>query len=154
MIVPGGGPSEDGSRWVSSRPGFLVHVNVLSHLFRGRFLTMLIKAHAQGRLSFFADHAALTDRRAFKRFLAPLRKIEWVVYTKNPFAGPKQVLRYLSRYTHRVAISNRRLVSTDDNGVAFRWKLPRRSLSMKRRRPLPQTSRTSCPAPAPAAVGL
>jgi hypothetical protein len=83
---------------------------------------MLIKAHAQGRLSFFADHAALTDRRAFKRFLAPLRKIEWVVYTKNPFAGPKQVLRYLSRYTHRVAISNRRLLSTDDNGVAFRWK--------------------------------
>jgi hypothetical protein len=83
---------------------------------------MLIKAHAQGRLNFFADHAALTDRRAFKRFLAPLRKIEWVVYTKNPFAGPKQVLRYLSRYTHRVAISNRRLVSTDDNRIAFRWK--------------------------------
>jgi hypothetical protein len=99
MIVPGGGLSEDGSRWVSSRPGFLVHVNLLSHLFRGRFLTMLIKARTQGRLSFFADHAALTDRRAFRRCLAPLRKIEWVVYTKNPFAGPKQVLRYLSRYT-------------------------------------------------------
>jgi putative transposase len=122
MIVPGGGLSEDRSRWVSSRPGFLVHVNVLSRLFSGRFLTMLIKAHAQGRLNFFGDHAALTDRRAFKRFLAPLRKIEWVVYTKNPFAGPKQVLRYLSRYTHRVAISNRRLLSTDDNGIAFRWK--------------------------------
>ena len=122
MIVPGGGLSEDGSRWVSSRPGFLLHVNVLSRLFCGRFLTMLIKAHAQGRLSFFAEHALLTDRRAFKRFLAPLRKIEWVVHTKNPFAGPEQVLRYLSRYTHRVAISNRRLVSTDHNGVAFRWK--------------------------------
>jgi hypothetical protein len=83
---------------------------------------MLVKAHAQGRLKFFADHTALADRRAFKRFLAPLRKSQWVVHTKNPFAGPKQVLRYLSRYTHRVAISNRRLVSVDDNGVAFRWK--------------------------------
>jgi putative transposase/transposase-like zinc-binding protein len=122
MIVPGGGLSEDDARWVSGRPGFLVHVNVLSRLFRGRFLTMLVKAHAQGRLTFFRDHAGLADRRAFKRFLAPLRKIEWVVYTKNPFAGPQQVLRYLSRYTHRVAISNRRLVSVDDNGVAFRWK--------------------------------
>jgi Putative transposase/Transposase zinc-binding domain len=122
MIVPGGGLSEDGARWVSSRPGFLMHVNVLSRLFRGRFLTMLVKAHAQGRLKFFGDHAALADRRAFKRFLAPLRKSEWVVHTKNPFAGPEQVLRYLSRYTHRVAISNRRLVSVDDNGIAFRWK--------------------------------
>ena len=122
MIVPGGGLSEDGSRWISSRPRFLVHVNVLSRLFQGRFLALLVKAHAQGRLRFFGDHAALADRRAFKRFLAPLRKIEWVVYTKNPFAGPQQVLRYLSRYTHRVAISNRRLVSADDNSVAFRWK--------------------------------
>src|SRR4249919_864767 len=122
MIVPGGGLSEDGARWVSSRPGFLMHVNVLSRLFRGRFLTMLVKAHAQGRLKFFGDHAALVDRRAFKRFLAPLRKSEWVVHTKNPFAGPEQVLRYLSRYTHRVAISNRRLVSVNDNGIAFRWK--------------------------------
>jgi putative transposase len=122
MIVPGGGLSEDGSRWVSSRPGFLVHVKVLSRLFRGRFLTMLINAHAQDRLKFFADLSALADKRAFKRFLAALRKIEWVVYSKKPFAGPEQVLRYLSRYTHRVAISNRRLVSADDNGVAFRWK--------------------------------
>jgi len=85
-------------------------------------LTMLVKAHAQGRLKFFADHSALVDRRAFKRFLAPLRRSEWVVNTKEPFAGPEQVLRYLSRYTHRVAISNRRLVSADDNGIAFRWK--------------------------------
>ena len=83
MILPGGGLSEDGSKWVSSRPGFLVHVKLLSYLFRRRFLTMLIKAHAQGRLGFFADYAALSDRRAFKRFLAPPRNIEWVVYTKN-----------------------------------------------------------------------
>ena len=122
MIVPGGGLSEDDSRWIASRPRFLVHVNVLSRLFRGRFLAKLAKAHADGRLSFFGEHAALADRRAFKRFLAPLRRSEWVVYTKDPFAGPQQVLRYLSRYTHRVAISNRRLVSADGNGVAFRWK--------------------------------
>ena len=122
MIVPGGGLSQDGSQWVSSRPDFLVHVKLLSRLFRGRFLTMLTKAHAQDRLKFFAGYSVLADKRAFKRFLAPLRKIEWVVYTKKPFAGPEQVLRYLSRYTHRVAISNRRLVATDDNGVAFRWK--------------------------------
>ena len=122
MIVPGGGLSEDGGRWISSRPGFLVPVNVLSRLFRGRLLAMLAEAHAQDRLRFFGDHAALADKRAFKRFLAPLRRIEWVVYTKEPFAGPEQVLRYLSRYTHRVAISNRRLVAADDNAVAFRWK--------------------------------
>jgi hypothetical protein len=88
MIVPGGGLSQDGSRWIASRPDFLVHVKVLSRLFRGRLLAMLAKAHAQGRLRFFGDHAALADRRAFKWFLAPLRKIEWVVYTKEPFAGP------------------------------------------------------------------
>ena len=104
------------------RPGFLVHVKVLSRLFRGRLLAMLAEAHAQDRLRFFGDHAALADKRAFKRFLAPLRRSEWVVYSKKPFAGPEQVLRYLSRYTHRVAISNRRLVAADDNGVAFRWK--------------------------------
>ena len=121
-MTPGGGLSEDGSRWISSRPRFLVHVNVLSRLFQGQFLAMLAKAHTQGRLRFFGDHAALADKRAFKRFLAPLRRSEWVVYIKDPFAGPQQVLRYLSRYTHRVAISNRRLISADDNGVAFRWK--------------------------------
>jgi hypothetical protein len=122
MIVPGGGLSEDGGRWISSRPGFLVPVNVLSRLFRGRLLAMLAEAHAQDRIRFFGDHAALADKRAFKRFLAPLRRSEWVVYTKEPFAGPEQVLRYLSRYTHRVAISNRRLVAADDGGVSFRWK--------------------------------
>ena len=122
MIVPGGGLSDDGSRWISSRSNFLVHVNVLARLFRGKFLTMLTRAHTEGHLKFFNTHVGLADKRAFKRFLAPLRKIEWVVYCKDPFAGPEQVLRYLSRYTHRVAISNRRLVSADDNGVAFRWK--------------------------------
>ncbi|HST87420.1 MAG TPA: IS91 family transposase, partial [Ktedonobacterales bacterium] len=122
MIVPGGGLSEDGGRWISSRPGFLVPVRVLSRLFRGRLLAMLAEAHAQDRIRFFGDHAALADKRAFKRFLAPLRRREWVVYTKEPFAGPEQVLRYLSRYTHRVAISNRRLVAADANAIAFRWK--------------------------------
>ena len=122
MIVPGGGLSDDGSRWISSRSNFLVHVKVLARLFRGRFLAMLAKAHAEERLKFFNTHAGLADKRAFKRFLAPLRHIKWVVNCKDPFAGPQQVLRYLSRYTHRVAISNRRLLTADDGGVSFRWK--------------------------------
>jgi hypothetical protein len=122
MIVPGGGLSEDGGRWISSRPGFLVPVRVLSRLFRGRLLAMLAEAHAHDRIRLFGDHAALADKRAFKRFLAPLRRREWVVYTKEPFAGPEQVLRYLSRYTHRVAISNRRLISADERAVTFKWK--------------------------------
>ena len=122
MIVPGGGLSEDGGRWISSRPAFVVPVRVLSRLFRGRLLAMLAEAHAHDRIKFFGDHAALADKRAFKRFLAPLRRREWVVYTKEPFAGPEQVLRYLSRYTHRVAISNHRLVAADANAIAFRWK--------------------------------
>jgi Putative transposase/Transposase zinc-binding domain len=122
MIVPGGGLSDDGSRWISSRSNFLVHVKVLARLFRGRFLAMLAKAHTEERLKFFNTHAGLADKRAFKRFLAPLRHIKWVVNCKDPFAGPQQVLRYLSRYTHRVAISNRRLLTADDGAVSFRWK--------------------------------
>jgi Putative transposase/Transposase zinc-binding domain len=122
MIVPGGGLSEDGSRWISSRGNFLVHVNVLARLFRGKLLAMLADAHADGRLQFFNALKSLADGQAFKRFLGPLRHIKWVVYCKPPFAGPSQVLRYLSRYTHRVAISNRRLVGADDGGIAFRWK--------------------------------
>ena len=122
MIVPGGGIAADGSRWISSRPDFLVHVKVLARLFRGKFLAMLIDAHSGGRLKFFSTHVGLADKRTFKKFLAPLRRIKWVVYCKQPFAGPEQVLRYLSRYTHRVAISNRRLVAADDGGVSFRWK--------------------------------
>ena len=127
MIVPGGGISHDGARWISSHKNardknFFVHVNLLRRLFRGKFLALLSEAHAEGRLQFFNAHAGLTDKRAFKRFLGPLRGIDWVVYCKNPFGGPEQVLRYLSRYTHRVAISNRRLVAADDGGVSFRWK--------------------------------
>ena len=121
MIVPGGG-SLDGSRWVASRSNFLVHVNLLARLFSGKMLAMLTDAHDAGRLRFFNTHAGLADKTTFKRFIAPLRRIKWVVYCKAPFAGPKQVLRYLSRYTHRVAISNRRLMAADDAGVALRWK--------------------------------
>ena len=122
MIVPGGGLSPDGSRWVASRASFLVHVNLLARLFSGRMLAMLVDAHDAGQLAFFNAQAGLADKTAFRRFLAPLRRIKWVVHCKAPFAGPNQVLRYLSRYTHRVAISNRRLVAADADGVAFRWK--------------------------------
>ena len=122
MIVPGGGFRRWRADGSSSRSNFLVHVNVLARLFRGKFLTMVMDAHADGQLKFFNTHVGLADKRTFKRFLAPLRRIKWVVYCKQPFAGPKQVLRYLSRYTHRVAISNRRLVAADDGGVSFRWK--------------------------------
>jgi len=122
MIVPGGGLSQDRSRWVSCRPDFFVHVRVLSRLFRHRFLKMLIAAHHDDRLKFFGTHASLTATTAFRAFLAPLRKLKWVVYAKEPFAGPEPVLRYMARYTHRVAISNQRLVAADDGGVAFRWK--------------------------------
>jgi hypothetical protein len=122
MIVPGGGLSLDNARWVASRSNFLVHVNVLARLFRGKMLAMLMHAHDAGQLKFFNTHAGLADKRTFKRFISPLQRIKWVVYCKAPFAGPKQVLRYLSRYTHRVAISNRRLIAADGNAIAFRWK--------------------------------
>src|SRR6267142_2684682 len=120
MIVPGGGLALDNARWVASRSNFLVHVNVLARLFRGKMLAMLLAAHDAGQLKFFNTHAGLADKRTFKRFIGPLRRIKWVVYCKAPFAGPERVLRYLSRYTHRVAISNRRLVAADDTNVAFR----------------------------------
>ena len=122
MIVPGGGLAFDNTRWVASRANFLLHVNVLARLFRGKMLAMLMHAHHAGQLNFFNTHAGIADKRLFKRFIAPLRRIKWVVYCKAPFAGPKQVLRYLARYTHRVAIANRRLVAADNAGVAFRWK--------------------------------
>ena len=122
MIVPGGGVSLDGKRWVSCRPGFFLPVRVLSRLFRRLFLEKLIAAHADGQLQFFGDHAPLTQREAFAAYLRPLRKIEWVVYSKRPFGGAETVLAYLSRYTHRVAISNSRLISFDDAGVTFKWK--------------------------------
>lgn len=120
MIVPGGGLSLDNTRWIAARSNFLVHVNVLARLFRGKMLAMLKHAHAAGELKFFNTHAGLADKTTFKRFITPLRHIRWVVYCKSPFAGPEQVLRYLSRYTHRVAISNRRLVAADDEAIAFR----------------------------------
>jgi Putative transposase len=94
----------------------------MASLFQGKMLAMLMHAHTAGELKFFNSHAGLADKQTFKRFIAPLRHIEWVVYCKRPFAGPEQVLRYLSRYTHRVAISNRRLVAADDDAIAFRWK--------------------------------
>jgi len=122
MIVPGGGLSDKGERWIASRPTFFLPVRVLSRLFRRLFLEMLAVAHEADRLMFFGDHAALADRATFAAFLAPLRKAEWVVYAKKPFGGPQAVLAYLSRYTHRVAISNRRLISANDTGVTFRWK--------------------------------
>jgi hypothetical protein len=121
-IVPGGGLSADGERWVACRPGFFLPVRVLSRLFRRRFLEELDQAHRAGRLQFFGEYAALADARAFAAWLAPLRACEWVVYAKRPFAGPAAVLAYLSRYTHRVAISNQRLLALDERGVTFRWK--------------------------------
>jgi hypothetical protein len=122
MIVPGGGLSPDGTRWVPCRPGFFLHVRVLSRLFRRLFIEGLLALHLAGALSFFGDLAGLAEAGAFAAWLAPFRKSEWVVYAKPPFGGPEAVLAYLSRYTHRVAISNSRLVSADDATVAFRWK--------------------------------
>ena len=122
MIVPGGGISLDGKSWVACRRGFFLPVRVLSRLFRRLFLAMLLAAYEAGRLQFFGDHAALADAQAFAAYLAPLRRTEWVVYAKRPFGGPQAVLAYLSRYTHRVAIANSRLIACDRNGVTFRWK--------------------------------
>jgi hypothetical protein len=122
MIVPGGGISLDGQRWIACRTTFFLPVRVLSRLFRRLFLQMLIMAHQTHRLAFFNDHATLADEKAFAAFLAPLRKAEWVVYAKEPFGGPQAVLAYLSRYTHRVAISNRRLISADESRVTFKYK--------------------------------
>jgi predicted RNA-binding Zn-ribbon protein involved in translation (DUF1610 family) len=122
MIVPGGGISFDGNTWVSCRPGYFLPVRVLSRLFRRLFLEKLVAAHVAGELQFFGNHAPLTNAQAFAAYLAPLRNTEWVVYSKRPFGGPEEVLRYLARYTHRVAISNRRLIALGDNGVTFKWK--------------------------------
>ena len=121
-IVPGGGLSKDGQRWVACKPGFFLPVRVLSRLFRRRFLEELGVAYRAGELQFFGDYAELSDPKTFAKWLAPMGKCEWVVYAKRPFAGPAAVLAYLSRYTHRVAISNSRLISMDETGVTFRWK--------------------------------
>ena len=122
IIVPGGGLSPDGSRWIACKRGFFLPVRVLSRLFRRLFLEGLTVLNEAGRLSFFGDLAPLADKAAFDAALAPLRQSEWVVYAKRPFAGPEAVLAYLARYTHRVAISNSRLIKLDDAGVAFTWK--------------------------------
>jgi hypothetical protein len=122
MIVPGGGISLDGTRWIACRPKFFLAVRVLSALFRRLVLEKLTAAHQAGELAFFGKHASLTNARAFAAYLAPLRNSKWVVYCKRPFGGPEKVLRYLARYSHRVAISNRRLISADDKGVTFKWK--------------------------------
>lgn len=122
MIVPGGGISLDGSKWISCRKTFLLSFSVLSQLFKRLFLEKLIKAHDDRVLNFYGEHAGLADRVTFDAFLKPLRKLNWYVNIKDPFAGPEAVLAYLSRYTHRVAISNRRLVRVDADGVAFRYK--------------------------------
>ena len=126
MIVPGGGIAPDGARWISSRPAFLLPVRVLGKLFRRLFLTRLNQLHAAGRLVFFGSLEHLNDLQALRRHLAPVRKQRWVVYAKPPFAGPQAVLAYLARYTHRVAISNRRLIALDEGGVTFRFKDYRR----------------------------
>jgi hypothetical protein len=121
-VVPGGGPSLDHTRWVACRPGFFLPVRVLSRLFRRLFLDELRAAFEGGQLSFFGELAELAEPAAFARRLHELRRVEWVVYAKPPFGGPAQVLAYLGRYTHRVAIANSRLVSVTDTAVAFRWK--------------------------------
>jgi hypothetical protein len=121
-IVPGGGLAFDGKRWVACRPGFFLPVRVLSRLLRRRFLEELLRVQQAGKLQFFGELAELADAQAFKAWLAPLRKCDWVVYAKRPFAGPQAVLAYLSRYTHRVAISNSRLIAMDERGVTFKWK--------------------------------
>jgi hypothetical protein len=126
MVVPGGGIALDGQRWIASRPLFLLPVRVLGKLFRGVFLSRLLALYDAGRLAFFGSLAALAERRAFLRHLAPVRKKRWAVYAKPPFAGPEAVLAYLSRYTHRVAISNPRLLAFNEAGVTFRYKDYRR----------------------------
>jgi len=121
-IVPGGGLSADGERWVACKPGFFLPVRVLSRLFRRLFLEKLSDAYHAGQLQFFGQYQVLAETQAFTEWLNPLRKCEWVVYAKRPFAGPAAVLAYLSRYTHRVAIANSRLMALDERGVTFRWK--------------------------------
>ena len=127
LIVLGGGIKPDGSRWISSRPAFLLPVRVLGKLFRRLFLARLISLHHAGRPGFFGALAHLAEREAFLRHLSPVRQKRWVFYAKAPFAGPEAVLAYLSRYTHRVAKSNRRLLCIDEAGVTFRYKDYRRN---------------------------
>jgi hypothetical protein len=121
-VIPGGGMSPDGERWVSCRDGFFLPVRVLSRMFRGKFLAMLVQAFEQNELEFHGQLAELHHPKAWEGWLEPLRNKEWLVYAKPPFGGPRQVLKYLARYTHRVAISNRRILSFDNDRVTFTWK--------------------------------
>lgn len=130
-VVPGGGLSLDGERWVACRPGFFLPVKVLSRRFRTLFLTALGQAFRDGELNFFSELKPLAERRKFTELLASARRTEWIVYAKRPFGGPQQVLDYLGRYTHRVAISNDRLLSMEDGTVCFRWKDYRHSSRQK-----------------------
>jgi hypothetical protein len=123
VVVPGGGLSPDGSRWIACKSGFFLPVRVLSRLFRRLFLEGLAALHKTGRLAFFGDLALLADQRTFDAVLTRARRTEWVVYAKRPFAGPQAVLAYLARYTHRVAISNSRLIAIDQADVTFKWKI-------------------------------
>ncbi len=120
LLITGGGLSLDGKQWVACRPGFFLPVRVLSRLVRRCFLEELQRLHKAGKLQFFGEHVALAGAPAFSKWLTPMRQCEWVVYAKRPFAGPGAVLAYLSRYTHRVAISNSRLLALDERGVSFR----------------------------------
>ena len=120
--MPGGGISPEGDRWIACLPRFFLPVQVLSRLFRRLFLEMLEQAYRAGKLEFFSDLQPLQDAAAFARYLDAVRQTEWVVYAKPPFGGPERVLDYLGRYTHRIAISNQRLVSMDDDEVTFLWK--------------------------------
>ena len=122
MIVPGGGLSFDGKHWIIAKPRFFLPVRVLSKLFRRLMLEKLAVAHKCSKLMLFGKHAHLADPKAFAKFLKPLKRKRWFVYAKHPFAGPKAVLAYLSRYTHRVAISNARLIAADTNAVTFKVK--------------------------------
>ncbi len=152
MIVPGGGISSDGRRWIACRPGFFLPVLVLSKLFRRLMLEKLVAAHAAGKLQFFGSHAHLAQSELFAAVLAPLRKTRWFVYNKRPFAGPKAVLAYLSRYTHRVAISNSRLIALDNGRVTFKVKDYRtegpdryKTMTLDAAEFIPASSFTSCP---------
>lgn len=122
VIIPGGGLSPDGERWIACRPGFFLPVRVLSRLYRRLFLEGLIRLHQAGKLNFFGNLLELADPDTFAAHLSPLRRTEWVVYAKKPFGGPEAVLAYLSRYTHKIAISNSRLISADAETAAFKWK--------------------------------
>ena len=139
-VVPGGGIAPQGDRWISCRPGFFLPVRVLSRLFRRLFLERLQQAFRSGRLQFRHTLAPLNDPDAFARYLQPLRQAEWVVYAKRPFAGPHQVLDYLGRYTHRVAISNHRLLAVDNRQVRFRWRDYRHHRPLDSTAPSPKTT--------------